>query len=188
MKKAILFLSFFALCHQCVSQNRIIQNSDIQFEVDISNWHVQNHQQVLNILKEYGQEKQFTEDEIVAVFTYDKLPAYNLPSIQIINRKTDKASLFIEKLEKEHGTFDEGQLNTAQTVNFDVSKPTIIKSKQLILMETVNEMHGAVTLKKRQALFCLEQNLIIVQFAYLNNRDTKYIEDFNQIVNSIKFN
>jgi len=187
MKKNITLLALFAFCLNCIGQNKIIQNDDIQFEFDDSNWHRQDPQQVLNIQKEYGQKKQVQKEEIVAVYTYDQEPAYNLPAIQIINKKTDSAPLLIEKFEEEYGSLDDNQFEKVQSVNLDFFKPTIIKSKKLILVESVNKMHGLVNMKIRQALFCLDHNLIMVQFAYLNERDTKYIEDFNRIVNSISF-
>ena len=52
MKKNITLLALFAFCLNCIGQNKIIQNDDIQFEFDDSNWHKQDPQQVLNIQKE----------------------------------------------------------------------------------------------------------------------------------------
>ncbi|MFZ1790478.1 MAG: hypothetical protein WAT92_19305 [Saprospiraceae bacterium] len=207
MKKIIIFLLYGLVQSSCNSPSDksdqpikinvdSIENDDIIFDIDSSKWYAQKPSELLVMLKLLGQPPQFKESEIVGLFTYNKSPVINYPSIMIVNKHIASEPPSLSQLERELGamtiTLEEIEKQNKMKLGefiggLDFKTPILIKDKQLILTETTAQILKNQTLKIRQAIFYRGKSIMTIQFSYIEGRDNDHLKDYNRIVESIQF-
>ena len=201
MNKTTLLTYLFSLIITiCSSQARSSNNSEIinvneiSYELDTSNWYSQKSSNVVDFMKRSGLVSQFSEDEIIATYTYKKYPVLNYPSIMIVNTTASADPPPMDQLEKEIGaiTFSLNDVDPTQKLrnyinNWDFSKPILIKEKKQIIMESKVQLEDGSNLKIRQTMFFRKRKMLIIQISYITHRDEKHLEDFQRIIETIKF-
>lgn len=168
----------------------------VNFKIDSSKWYIQNPIDVIEFKEGLGQLPNMKKENIVGLFTYEQFPVINYPSIMILNTKSSSDPPPIDQLEKEFGAitfsledFDKRtETNLSEHIKvFDFKKPILIKEKRQLLMETTAQISNNQTLKVRQSIFFRGRNIVVVQISYIKNRDEKYLEDFNRVIETIEF-
>lgn len=207
MKKIIAFFVIGIVFSNCEPQTEKsnqssskssteIQNNEIIYEIDSSKWYVQNPKDLIEFMSSSGQEPRFKDSEIVGLFTQNRSPVLNYPSIMIMNTKTLVDPPSLSQLEKELGamtlSLEDVERDNKMELNevvkdFDFETPILIKEKRLILMETTAQIQENQTLKIRQSMYFRGRNIVAIQISYVEGRDDKYLEDFNKIVETIEF-
>lgn len=176
--------------------SNIVLNEHIKFELDSSKWYIQKPEDFIAFLTSIDAQPEETEENIVGLFTYNKTPILNYPSIMILNTRTFMDPPPMDELEKELGamslTLDdvEDAYKTELDDNvesFKFDKPVLIKEKQLVMLESTADLGNNQILKIRQSMFFKKKNLIVVQISYIENRDEKHLADYNRVVETIKF-
>ncbi len=169
-------------------------NEKISFDFDTSRWYTQSSSEVINFMAKNGLGSQFSAEDLVAVYTYNKSPIINYPSIMVLNTKTTTDPPPLDQLEKELGAvslsmndIDPNMKLTAYFDDFDFRKPLLIKEKKQIIMETTAKLATGETLKVRQTMFFEMRNIVVVQISYIENRDEKRLDDYNRILDTMKF-
>ena len=199
-RQITLLLIIFLISINCIGQventSKIVSfdNEKISYDFDASKWHAQSPAEVISYMAKSGLGTQINEKDLVAVYTYNESPIINYPSIMVLNTKTTTDPPPMDIIEKELGaiSFSLDDIDPKKKLKdyyseFDFQKPILIKEKNQILMETTGRLATGETLKVRQTMFFEMRNMVVVQISYIENRDEKYLADFNRILETLKF-
>lgn len=166
----------------------------VTYEINAAKWKEQPKDKIVDYFEQLlGERPAFTPEQIVGVYTKkNQADNFTYPFIMILDNTLQSGVPDIEAFAQQLKALPADLSKKAEglkgyTKDLEFKQPILVKEKNLLLMETIAGTSDDLTLVVRQGMFFKGQRVVAVQFSYVENRDEEYLEDFSQIIETLKF-